>query len=154
MAVLHDPLAAPGRRTSIYPAELSQGLDRRYKRALTELLGLTQFGINVTTLEPGGKSSHRHWHEKEDEAIYVVKGSLTLITNAGRELLSAGAIASFPAGVDDAHHLVNEGMEPATYLEFGTRSATDDITYADVDMVAVKRDGLFRFFRKSGEPYE
>ncbi len=31
--------------------------------------GLTQYGAYVETLEPGAKSSERHWHENEDEFL-------------------------------------------------------------------------------------
>jgi uncharacterized cupin superfamily protein len=37
----------------------------------------------------------------------------------------------------------------------GTRAKNDDVTYPDIDLKAEKRDGGgFRFFKKSGEPYE
>lgn len=29
--------------------------------------GLTQFGAYVQTLQPGARSSNKHWHECEDE---------------------------------------------------------------------------------------
>jgi uncharacterized cupin superfamily protein len=51
--------------------------------------GLTQFGVNLTVIEPGGWSSQRHWHSHEDEFIWVVEGELTLVTNSGEELLRA-----------------------------------------------------------------
>ena len=70
MPVIHDPMRMPGRRGTIYPKPLDAGFEGRFKRALTERLGLTQFGVNLTTLEPGAQSSHRHWHAKEDEFVY------------------------------------------------------------------------------------
>ncbi len=30
----------------------------------------------------------------------------------------------------------------------------DEATYPDIDLKAEKREGRFRFFKKSGEPYE
>jgi uncharacterized cupin superfamily protein len=153
MPVIEDTHRVPGRRTTIYPAPYDDGFDRRYKRALTELLRLTQFGVNLTTLDAGGCSSLRHWHAVEDEFVFVLTGTITLVTDAGRTVLMAGAAASFPAGEANAHQLVNEGVEPATYLEVGTRAQSEDVVYADVDLVAQKREGKFQFFRKSGEPY-
>lgn len=153
MPVIEDPLSEPGRRATVYPAEHAKGLEGRYKRALTETLGLTQFGVNMTTLDPGAKSSQRHWHTTEDEFIYVVSGAITLVTNDGRRTLTAGMMAAFPRGDDDGHHLLNLSAEPATYLEIGTRAPDDDVTYPDIDMVGEKRDGRYRFLRKTGEPY-
>ena len=62
--------------------------------------------------------------------------------------------AGFPAGAANGHHLVNRSTQRATYLEIGTRSNDEDATYSDVDLRAEKRDGRYRFVRKSGEPYE
>lgn len=152
MPVIEDPAKLPERRTTIYPAPFDKGFEKRAKRALTGLLGLTQFGMNLTTLEPGAQSSHRHWHAREDEAIVMLEGVLTLITDEGEQDLTPGMIAGFPAGVANGHHLVNRGRKPATYLEIGTRASDEDVVYSDLDLRASKRGGTFLFTRKSGEP--
>lgn len=154
MPVVRDPKALPGRRSTIYPKPLDQGFEGRIKRALTDLLGLTQFGVNQTTLEPGAQSSHRHYHAREDEMIYVLEGELVLVTDGGEETLKAGMAAGFPAGETIAHHLVNRSTAPVTYLEIGTRSPDEDVTYADVDLVGIKRAFAYAFFKKNGERYE
>lgn len=154
MPVIHDPMRVPARRGTIYPKPLEEGFEGRLKRALTGRLGLTQFGVNLTTLEPGAKSSHRHWHANEDEFLYVLQGELVLITMDGEQILKPSMAVGFPAGDENGHHLVNRSNEPATYLEIGTRSKDEDATYPDVDLVATKRDGKYRFFHKNGEPYE
>ena len=153
MAVIGDPKAIGGRRGTIYPKEFAQGFDKRVKRALTGPLGLTQFGMNLTTLEPGAMSAHRHWHRAEDEAIYVLDGELTLIDDSGETVLAVGMAAGFPAGEPNGHHLVNKSAHPATYLEIGTRSESEDATYPDIDLRAEKRGSAFRFFHKDGTPY-
>jgi uncharacterized cupin superfamily protein len=153
MPIIDDPSSLPARRTSIYPAPFDAGFEGRIKRALTERLGLTQFGVNLTTLEPGAMSSQRHWHANEDECVYVLEGELVLVTDDGERVLKPGMAAGFPAGEANGHHLVNRSSAPATYLEIGTRSPDEDATYPDIDLRAEKRDGKFRFFRKSGEPY-
>ena len=154
MPVIDDPMQLPGRRGTIYPAPYASGFERRVKRALTEALGLTQFGVNLTTLEPGAMSSLRHWHAKEDECVYMLEGELVLVTDDGERVLKPGMAAGFPAGESNGHHLVNRSAAPATYLEIGTRSKDEEATYSDVDMRGEKRDSQFRFFKKSGEPYE
>lgn len=153
MPVIKDCRSVPGRRTTIYPKPLDAGFEGRFKQPLTELLGLTQFGVNVTTLDPGAQSSHKHWHVHEDECVYVLSGELALVTCDGEHVLGPGMAAGFPAGAATGHHLINRGSVPATYLEIGTRSPTEDVTYPDIDLRGEKRDGKLRFFRKSGEPY-
>jgi len=153
MAVIRDPKQVEGRRGTIYPAEFAKGFEGRIKRALGNAGGLTQFGVNLTTLEPGAMSAHRHWHAKEDEFIYVLDGELTLVTDAGEEVLRPGMAATFPAGEANGHQLVNRSARPATYLEVGTRSPDEDAQYPDIDLRLQKREGKAVFLHKSGEPY-
>jgi len=155
MAVIRDPMKLAGRRSSIYPAEFAGGFDKRLKRPLGDAGGLTQFGVNLTTLEPGAMSALRHWHRHEDEFVFILDGELTLVTDAGEEVLTAGMAATFPAGEPNAHHLVNRSVAAATYLEIGTRAPVEDVCYPDVDLRYFKhQDGRRGFARKSGEPYE
>ena len=39
---------------------------------LSEAGGLAQFVAHVHTLQPGSRSSDRHWHEEEDEFLYML----------------------------------------------------------------------------------
>jgi uncharacterized cupin superfamily protein len=153
MPVIHDPLRLAGRRGTIYPAEFAAGFDKRLKRALTGPLGLTQFGVNLTTLEPGAMSAHRHWHRAEDEFVYVLQGQVVLVTMEGETVLGPGMAAGFPAGDRNGHHLVNRSDQVAHYLEIGTRAKDDDVEYPDIDLKASKRDGHYTFTKKDGTPY-
>ena len=153
MPIIHDPKRVPARTGTIYPEPFKAGFEGRLKRALTQRLGLTQFGVNLTTLEPGAKSALRHWHAHEDEFIYMLVGELVLVTMHGETPIRVSMAVSFPAGDKNGHHLVNRSGAPATYLEIGTRARDDDVTYPDDDLVAEKRDGVFRFRHKNGEPY-
>lgn len=154
MAKVIDPKTVEPRTSTIYPAEFAAALKGRQKRALTELLGLTQFGVNMTTLQPGAASSHRHWHVAEDECCYVLDGEVTLVTDQGEEVLTAGMVMGFPANDQNGHQLVNRSDKPATYLEIGTRSQVDQCVYPDVDMIASKVAGKFHLRRKNGQPFE
>ena len=152
--IIHDPAGLAGRRTTIYPTELAGGLQGRIKRALGDAGGLTQFGVNLTTLEPGAISALRRWHSREDEFVYVLGGELTLVTDEGEEPLGPGMAVAFPAGEANAHQIANRSNAAAVYLEIGTRAADDVITYPDDDLRVMKQDGQRVFVRKSGEPFE
>ena len=149
-----DIAKAAVRTTSIYPDQFTSVCVGREKAALGNLAGLTQFGVNFTKLKPGAASALRHWHQSEDEFVYVLEGELTLIEDGGETKLEPGEAAGFKAGVANGHQLVNKTERDALYLEIGTRAAADRICYPDVDMIAV-RDGqqTTRFTRRSGEPY-
>lgn len=141
------------RTGTIYPPEFAGPLQGRAKRALGDPFGLSQFGVNLTTLAPGAASAERHWHRVEDEFIYVLDGEITLVDDDGEHVLTPGMCAGFKANVPNGHKLLNRTDTAATYLEVGTRSPEETATYPDVDMVGLKSDGKFRFTRKDGTPW-
>jgi uncharacterized cupin superfamily protein len=141
------------RVTTIYPSQYAASIKGREKRVLGDAFGLSQFGVNLTLLQPGASSSERHWHKIEDEFIYVVDGEITLVDEAGEHLLKTGMCAGFKAGVPNGHKLVNKSAAPATYLEIGTRSAEELATYPDADMIGIKENHKFRFTRRDGTPF-
>lgn len=47
--------------------------------SFSDSAGLTQCGAYLQTLQPGAKSSTRHWHEQEDEFLYVVSGQVSVV---------------------------------------------------------------------------
>jgi uncharacterized cupin superfamily protein len=145
--------AASIRTTSGYPEEFKPACVGREKAALGNLAGLTQFGVNLTRLKPGAASALRHWHESEDEFVYVLEGELALIEDEGETLLRAGDAAGFKAGIPDGHHLVNKADRDAVYLEIGTRAERECAHYPDHDLLAVKDGKEFKYSRTSGEPY-
>lgn len=146
-----DPDQLPERRGSSYPGAFKGPCAERRKKVLGDPLGLTGFGVNLVCLPPGAWSAQRHWHTHEDEFVYVLDGTLTLVTDDGEQVLSTGMAAGFPAGRADGHHLVNRGDADATYLEIGTRVAADDVHYPDIDLL--RPSAPKRFTNKQGEPY-
>jgi uncharacterized cupin superfamily protein len=118
-------------RLEIATAEQAKRHGRFTSARLSEDGGLTQFGAYVETLDPGARSSERHWHEREDEFLHVLSGEATVIENDGEHLLLPGDTACWPAGVDDAHHVVNRSTAPCSYLIVGTRVGDDVCHYPD-----------------------
>lgn len=144
---------APRTIPSIYPEPFASRMAGREKRALGDLFGLTNFGINLTKLLPGSGSALRHAHSKQDEFIYILSGHPVLITDAGETQLSPGMCAGFKAGTGNANHLVNRTSSEVQYLEAGDRSAGDSVVYPDEDLQAVFVDGKWKFLHKDGSPY-
>jgi uncharacterized cupin superfamily protein len=144
----------PRSKPSNYPEPFASRMRGRTKRALGDVFGLRNFGVNLTRLEPGAVSALRHAHSMQDELVYVLEGRPTLITNAGEMELEPGMCAGFRAGSGDAHCLLNRGATDAVYLEVGDRSAGDSGTYPDDDIAAILGpDGKWRFTHKDGTPY-
>ncbi len=136
-----------------YPEPFQAAVAGREKRALGDALGLANFGVNLVRLSPGSASSQRHWHSKEDEFVYVIDGEVTLVTDAGPQVLTAGMVAGFPAGQADGHQLVNRSDRDVIYLEVGDRKADDEAAYPDIDLCLRAIDGKYTFMHKDGTPY-
>ncbi len=149
-----DALAAPARaKKSNYPEPFASRMEGRVKRPLGDLFGLENFGVNLTTLKPGGASALRHAHSKQDEFVYILQGRPTLVTDAGRTPLEPGQCAGFRAATGDGHCLVNGTEDDVIYLEIGDRTPSDGATYPDDDLVAEFVDGAWKFLHKNGTPY-
>lgn len=148
-----DIAKVPVKSGSFYPADFQAEHKGRHKQALGDAVGLTQFGVNISRIEPGQSSALRHWHENEDEFIYMLEGELVLIENDGESVLGPGDAAGFRAGSGNAHKLINRTDRDAIYFEIGTRAAFERVHYPDVDLVMERDTGERRYRHRNGEPY-
>jgi uncharacterized cupin superfamily protein len=149
-----DANAVPKKRGSGYPEIHRKEVMGRARAKLGDHFSLTQFGVNIVTLDPGTWSSHRHWHATEDEFIHVLDGEVTLVDDEGAHVLGPGMCAGFKAGSGNGHQLQNKSAKPCTYLEVGTRADADEVTYSDIDMKALKsKGGDWRFVKKDGTDF-
>jgi uncharacterized cupin superfamily protein len=136
-----------------YPEPYRSAVAGRLRQRLGNVVGLDQFGVNLTRLRPGAQSAQRHWHAAEDEFVFVVEGTLVLCENDGESVLAAGDAAGFKAGVANGHCLVNRSTRDAVYLEIGTRSRRDEVDYPEIDLRFRKDENGVSYVHKSGEPY-
>lgn len=143
------PKTAP----SNYPEPLRSRVAGRRKQTLGDFFGLKNFGVNLTTLTPGSQSALLHRHSRQDEFVYILEGTATLVTDRGEVDLQPGSCAGFPAcGI--AHHLVNRSTQPVVYLEIGDRSPGDRAEYPNDDLEArLGTDGRWQFTRKDGTDF-
>ena len=148
------PPTVPELGVDTYPEPFYSQMGKVVSRALGDACGLSKLGVNWVVLEPEAQSALRHWHTLEDEFVYVLEGEITLVTNAGPQVLTAGQCAGFPAGQRDGHHLVNRSDRPARYLEIGNRFDGDDCFYPDDDMLWITTESGWHAAHKSGKPYD
>ncbi len=101
-------------------------------------------------LPTGSWSSQRHWHDGEDEFVWVIEGEVVLVEDEGETVLRTGDCAGFKAGVRNGHKLENRSGTEAVILEVGTRKPGGDHgEYPDIDMTF--RSGVFS--HRDGTPY-
>ena len=132
---LNDTKYSEGR----YPKELMQyyqGNTDTYKQIKVGYLGgLTQFGVNKTILPTNSATAMRHWHEEEDEFVFIISGSAILFDKDGEHEMNAGDCATFKAGDNNGHAIVNKSNEDVVLLEVGTRAQKDIVHYTDKDLI-------------------
>lgn len=119
--------------------------------ALGDAVGLTQFGVHLERIPAGSRSSHRHWHETEDEFVYLLSGQLFLIEDE-ETLLDAGDAAGWKAGQPTAHCLENRSDTDAVMLVVGTRADTGVVHYPDHDLILRHDRNGRTFTRADGAP--
>jgi uncharacterized cupin superfamily protein len=149
-----DLTQVPVKTGSIYPEPYAAMMAGRSSLRLGDAGGLTQFGANLVTLQPGALSSLRHWHLNEDEFVMVTAGECWLVEDGGETLMRPGDCAAFPANTPNGHHFVNRSGAPASFLVVGTRAPAEEATYSDVDLKVRLEGGQARFTYRDGTPWE
>jgi uncharacterized cupin superfamily protein len=146
-------IPAPMGKT-IYPEPYASLVRGRLKRKLGDFFGLTQFGVNLTHLSPGAASALAHSHSKQDEFIFILEGTPTLMLGEEEFLLHPGDCCGFKAGTGIPHQLINRSEATVTYLEMGDRTAGDEVEYPHDDLkLTPSVKGGWILTHKDGRPY-
>ena len=148
-----DKASVPVKTGSIYPEPYASQMEGRSSLRLGDAGGLTQFGANEVILQPGARSSLRHWHHREDEFVMITGGECVLVQDDGETVMRRGDCAAFPAGDPNGHCFVNRSGAEARFLVVGSRMNPEKATYCDVDLEIEIRDGKASFTYKDGTPY-
>jgi uncharacterized cupin superfamily protein len=148
-----DTSKVPVKSGSIYPPPYAAMVAGRSSLRLGEVAGLTQFGVNLVTLQPGAMSSLRHWHLHEDEFVMVTEGECVMVVDEGETLMQVGDCAGFPAGSGNGHHFFNRTDRPARFLVIGSKAPVEVVTYSDIDLVLTAGAGKADFTLKDGTPF-
>ena len=139
---------------TIYPQPYAALVEGRLKRKLGEYFGLTNFGVNLTHLSPGAISALAHHHSKQDEFIFILEGTLTLVLGKEEFVLNPGDCYGFKAGTGIAHQLINRSQSIVKYLEIGDRTEGDEVEYPNDDLKAKQQpNGVWKLTHKDGRPY-
>ncbi|HBR00609.1 MAG: cupin domain-containing protein [Roseofilum sp. Belize BBD 4] len=141
-------------KKTFYPAPFASLMEARSKRKLADRFEIENFGVNLTELAPGGMSALLHHHTKQDEFIYIVSGTPTLLINEQEYLLNPADCMGFKAGDGVAHQLINRTKELVVYLEIGDRTPGDEVNYPNNDLKGTQlEDGAWSFTHQDSCPY-
>jgi uncharacterized cupin superfamily protein len=84
--------------------------------SLRRALGVTSFGLNQLTLQPGQRG-RIHRHARQNEVYVVLRGKLSLLVEGEELELGEGELAHVPANV--RRQLGNRSAAPCTLLAIG-----------------------------------
>jgi len=112
----------------------------RLSRNLGHDTGLQRIGLHIVRLEPGRESTTHHYHDADEEFIYILSG--VGLAKIGHEVfdVAAGDFMGFPAP-SPAHSLRNTSDQDLVYLMGGEKWATDVVHYPDIKRSLIKSGG-------------
>ncbi len=113
----------------------------RIRKSLGDAVGLNNIGVHLITVEPGKDTTEYHKHYYEEECIYVLSGSGTLIIEGESFPFEKGDFVGFPTNTA-AHSLKNIGSETLVFLVMGQRLEQDVADYPNQKK---------RLYRNSGQ---
>jgi uncharacterized cupin superfamily protein len=108
------------------------------RSSLTERMGLTTLGINVTRVAPGKTAYPFHSHRCNDELFYILGGDGELRLGDARHAVKPGDVIGCPkGGPETAHQLINTGNEPLRYLSIDSNLDPEVCEYPDSRKIGV-----------------
>lgn len=112
----------------------------RHTRTLAAPTGMERIGIHIVRIEPGHDSTTHHYHEADEEFIYIVSGRGRARIGDEEFDVEAGDFMGFPAP-SPAHSMHNPHAEDLVYLMGGERWPTDVVHYPDIKRSMIKAHG-------------
>ena len=88
--------------------------------------------VRIYELPPGKSAYPYHFHLKNEETFFILRGEGLLRTRDGERAVRPGDLLFFPAGEDGAHKLTNTSdTEMLVYLDFDIVHDLDVTMYPD-----------------------
>ena len=119
----------------------------RHTTCLTDPLGFRDMGVHLVHLEPGDASSEHHFHEEDEEFVYILSGRAIAFIGGEEHEVGAGDFMAFPKG-SPPHHMLNQSAADLVYLVGGTRSQIDICNYPRLGLRQYRIHGKREFVRE------
>jgi uncharacterized cupin superfamily protein len=112
----------------------------RSTRTLGTLVGLERIGVHLVRLVPGRESTQFHYHDADEEFLYVLAGRGIAEIGDHTYEVGPGDFMGFPAP-SEGHSLRNPFDEDLVYLMVGERNANDVVHYPRIRRSMLKGPG-------------
>lgn len=104
---------------------------KRINKSLGDATGLAGLGFHIIEVAPGDESTEYHRHHNEDECIYILAGSATVIKGGEQFEVSEGDFIGCPAG-GQAHSMKNTGVQTLRCIVVGQRLDNEIVDYPNL----------------------
>lgn len=112
----------------------------RHTRDLSAATGMARIGIHVSRIEPGHDSTTHHFHDADEEFLYIIAGRG--VAKIGEEEFEVGPGDFMGFGAPSAaHSLTNPFDTDLVYLMGGERCPVDVVHYPDLEQTMIKAHG-------------
>ena len=112
----------------------------RITQTLSDATGLTTLGVHLIRLPPGRDSTTYHFHDGEEEFLYVLSGHGVAEIGDATHAVGPGDFMGFPRG-SPAHLLSNPFATELVYLMGGERRDLDVVHYPRLGRAMIKHAG-------------
>ncbi len=116
----------------------------RLTRTLGERVGMQRIGVHIVRLQPGHDSTQFHYHDADEEFLYVLEGRGIAEIGDERFEVGPGDFMGFTAP-SEAHTLCNPFTEDLVYLMAGERNPNDVVHYPRIRRTMIKGPGPRRW---------
>jgi len=116
----------------------------RLTRTLGLAAGLAGIGVHLVRLEPGRESTQHHWHDADEEFIYILAGRAIACIGTDRHPVGPGDFMGFQAP-SPAHSLINPFDADVIYLMGGECHSVDLVHYPRIKRTLIKSHGTRRW---------
>ena len=104
--------------------------------SLGDRAGMKRNQLHLARLAPGAESFVLHWHELQEEFVFILEGTGRATIGDAEVTVGPGDYVGFPCdGI--AHHLRNDGTTDLVYLMGGERTALEVSHFPSLGKTAV-----------------
>ena len=118
-----------------------------FRRKFIPFGGAKNTLVSVYEIPPGKAAYPYHYHHKNEETFYIIRGEGLLKTPEGERPVKAGDLLFFPADSSGAHKLTNTGTEPLVYIDFDVIHDLDVCFYPDSGKLGIWGKDTNRIYR-------
>lgn len=121
-----------------------------YRRKFVPMGGAKNALVSIYEIPPGKAPYPYHYHHKNEETFYILRGEGLLKTPEGERKVSAGQLLFFPTGPAGAHKITNTSeTDNLVYIDFDVVHDVDIAVYPDSEKIGIWGMGINELYPRN-----